>query len=628
MREDWSLTWYPGSILPYTSLWLTVMRIVYLNRLKAWEINDLLYEDAWSAPINANQTVYINGIGSIVDTDRLAFFLGEPESAFNWSQLGRAPQWIHPLIHSHHRICIECMKVGYHSSIYSLKLLKACPIHGCDFINSCSCGEYFPDLLTQRDFKNPCQCRCGKFNILSKENSRFPAVNSDFTRPLMPIAHWLDSIKLLIRSPTNDSSMAGDRIPEWASLMPQWCGHFGIEYPDCFNHPYAPIKNYAIKASGIKARTKDPIERERRFRIAFGSSNLNTYSYTHDAAYSSYSRHIRHHIAIDSHIWIEKFRKSGNPSEISKWMTESKSAFFSFAYMLWLRETNAMMMKPSQALEDPRPHAPRVSTSKHRFEHPTKDESQPGQEIYGETQQIGWIRSHQSLAHLQNIWLVVLKRAADTVAPGEANWGYLKNSIFTPELIARRNSNGLLDLLEIQVEKNNSQIEPPRPDRKRQRIAIEQQRLARLINDFQEETLEVYLTRDEDVWREVSPMTPDWKLFRQWKLMDSGIFRHPFWLFSSGELFVARSRILPLQFCKATTASAVSELRKGSISHIGKNKIRLPDYDQKFARSNKLIQFGMSRRRLIESYQGKPDIANFWKLGDLEQFHKEQRHNR
>jgi hypothetical protein len=520
------------------------------------------------------------------------------------------------------------MKVGYHSSIYSLKLLKFCPIHGCEFINSCSCGEYFQDSLTQRDLKNPCQCRCGKFDIISKENCRFPAVNSDFTLPLKPIAHWLDSIKNLIRSPTNEPSMAGNRLPEWASSIPQWCGHFGIDYPECFTHPHASIKNYTIKASGIRSSTKDPIERDMRLSAAFSRINLEAYSYSHDAAYSSYSRHIRHHIAIGSHIWIEKFQKSGNPSEISKWMAESKAAFFSFAYMLWLRETNAILMKPSKALEDPRPHAPRVSTLKSRFEHPTKDESQPGQKIFGETQQIGWIRSHQSLAHLQNIWLVALKRAADTVAPGEANWGYLKKSILAPELIARRNSNGLLDLLEIQVEINDCQIEPPRPGRKRQRIAIEQHRLARLINDFHEETLEFYLTRDEDVWREVSPMAPDGKLFRQWKLMDSGIFRHPFWLFSSGDFFVARSRILPLQFCKSTTSGAVAELRKGSISYIGKNKIRLPDYERKFVASKKAAQFGMSRRRLVDSYQGKADIADFWKLGDLEQFHKERRRTR
>lgn len=625
MREDWSLTWYPGSILPYSSLWFTVMRIAYLNHLGVWELNDLLYEKTLHLPIDTHQVVHVDGIGSITDKNRLAYFLGESESAFNWSQLGGSPQWVYPLIYPHHRICTECIKIGYHSSIYSIKLLEVCPIHGCKFITSCECGKAFPNSLVQRDLINPCHCRCGRFEFLSKESSRFPAVNADFTRPLEPIASWLDCIKTIVRSPTSAPSMGRNEIPNWAALIPKWCNHFGIIYPSCFTHFDAPIKNSTTKASGIKPSTTDPIETEKRFRAAYSSNSLEPHPDVHNVIYSSFSRHLRHHVAIDSHLWIKKFQESGKPLEISRWITESKAAFFGFAYMLWLREINASMNKSSQTTKYPRPHASRTSASSGSSSYSTTHVPKLGQKVIGETQQVNWIRTHQYFAYLQNIWLVALRRAVDAIEPGEASWGYLKNSIFVPELIAHRDSNGLLDLLEIQIEKNDCLIEPPRPGRKGQRIAAEQQRLARLLNCFQDETLENYLTRDDEVWREVSPMAPDGKLFRQWNLINSGIFRHPFWLFSSGEFFVARSRILPLQFCKVTTSSAVVKLRKGSISYIGKNKIRLPDYEQKFIPSKKSTRFGMSRRRLMDSYLGKSDISNFWKLGDLEQFHKERK---
>ncbi|SPS02546.1 hypothetical protein CBM2634_U150008 [Cupriavidus taiwanensis] len=117
---DTRLTWHVGSVLPYASLWHTVLRACALNALHPHELP--------CRGAHPAATVELLERAGSVDIAAFARWLGEPPEAFRWSTLGVLPSWLSAaLAVPWPRLCFACLAAGYHTALFSIALLDACP---------------------------------------------------------------------------------------------------------------------------------------------------------------------------------------------------------------------------------------------------------------------------------------------------------------------------------------------------------------------------------------------------------------------------------------------------------------------------------------------------------------------
>jgi len=105
------LTWYPGSIPPYASLWHTILRVAALNCLRSGELPD------WPATLSATgqrqRSLYpLHNTRAVVSTDVLASALGETPAVFAWSHFGTLAPWLRFVVTPGFRLCLPCLEAG------------------------------------------------------------------------------------------------------------------------------------------------------------------------------------------------------------------------------------------------------------------------------------------------------------------------------------------------------------------------------------------------------------------------------------------------------------------------------------------------------------------------------------
>lgn len=192
------LTWYRGSIRPYASLWHTLIRLGSLNRLKLSQLPDRTSKNQRTRSPRYTWYPLFNEANE-VDTHALAVALGESPAVMRWSHLGNSPPWFRSHFTGHLRFCRTCLTQGYHSSLYSLTLLHACPIHGEPFVDGCPCGAVIGTKLKAVDFARYAGCACGNTIFIDPENCRSPKLPAESTRELDEIAGWLDELTSVVK---------------------------------------------------------------------------------------------------------------------------------------------------------------------------------------------------------------------------------------------------------------------------------------------------------------------------------------------------------------------------------------------------------------------------------------------
>lgn len=213
------LTWHTGSILPFASLWHTLMRVAALNSLRVHELPDTdVHRDPgarstkyYRASLLYNESSNRQGEG--ISTRALARWLHEPAKAFEWSHLGRIPKSLRGLVHDGFRICPQCSKLGYHSALMSLRLLETCPIHGCALLSRCHCGRPFDNRLGVSTLSRAGYCACGQLAFVSRDTLRRPIATPTDTQPFDAVAEWLSDHQ---RVPSDPQARA------WAPHSPRW----------------------------------------------------------------------------------------------------------------------------------------------------------------------------------------------------------------------------------------------------------------------------------------------------------------------------------------------------------------------------------------------------------------------
>lgn len=323
------LTWHRGSILPFASLWHTVLRACALNALHPADLPTTSACPTRSVNLLSIQT-------SKIDVPALARALGEPPTAFAWSTLDALPAALRvALAAPQPRVCLACLASGYHSALFSIALLDVCPIHHTPLVGRCHCGAPFNAALRSlADFGTAGCCQCGRLHLFTHETCRQPTMTADMTQALIPIVAWLQSLSQLIRPSRVDEALS-QHVAGSLKWLVTTAQALGVAYPACLKvtlptSPDTVTVVYEAPSKGAPRRDRpSPTDVQEN-----GRSSLREMESV-IKVYRALARHIRRHVAPDGDLWVSRFMRSCDPVEIGELICSSGNAQKAFVAMLW-----------------------------------------------------------------------------------------------------------------------------------------------------------------------------------------------------------------------------------------------------------------------------------------------------
>jgi len=325
------LTWHRGSVLPYASLWHTVLRACALNALHP--------ADLPTTSACPTRTVNLLDIQtSRIDVAALARALGEPPSAFDWSTLDALPAVLRvALVVPQPRVCLACLASGYHSALFSVALLDACPIHHTPLVDRCRCGAPFNAALRSlADFGTAGSCQCGRLHFFTHETSRQPSMTADMTQALIPIVAWLHALSRLIRPSRLDEALSQHLTGslEWLATTAQ---SLGVAYPACLRHTLPMSAHIETVVYGAPSKAAPRRDRPSPTDVPEDGRSSRQQTESVIDVYRALARHIRRHVTPDGDLWVSRFMRSCDPIEIGELICSSGNAQIAFVAMLWAR---------------------------------------------------------------------------------------------------------------------------------------------------------------------------------------------------------------------------------------------------------------------------------------------------
>jgi hypothetical protein len=332
------LTWHAGSVLPYASLWHTVLRAVHLNALRTREL-PFSASGEWDRP-HAIDLLFneasIYGQPSVC-VPAFAQALGEPIEAFDWSHLGSLPQSLRCILLPTARICPECIALGYHSALYSLKPLPVCPIHHCAFLERCTCGRPFSCVMKSNQLWDAALgCPCGETHFFARETCRRPALDRAQTRPLQALARWLDRMATvsLPRPTSKDARQVHSELFE--DGLATWCRELGIHYPaDLAGRDDPTIPAFRCAWTSLDAVPATPARHASPLKTPPASSSV--WRDTPECSvYRAFERHLRRHVTRHCAAITAEFLALPDPLSMAQKMKSSAQAQVAFAELLFM----------------------------------------------------------------------------------------------------------------------------------------------------------------------------------------------------------------------------------------------------------------------------------------------------
>lgn len=136
------ITWVPGSIRPYASLWITVQRLLVLNRLSAADFRrTFVRNSAGGAAHLSLDPLTADRLADPVSLLPLSRVLREPIGCFFGSQVSQYPLQARPSFSERLVWCWQCLREGFHSVLFALQGLERCPLHGVALEPVLPCGH-------------------------------------------------------------------------------------------------------------------------------------------------------------------------------------------------------------------------------------------------------------------------------------------------------------------------------------------------------------------------------------------------------------------------------------------------------------------------------------------------------
>ncbi len=196
---NWSrtrYTWRTGSIPPFSSLWITVLRFALLNRPKFDSLNlDLQGREA----ARTRRTIKFDSslpwpLHATIDIPSFARMLGEPIEAFRWSSVGDLPFGVQSLFRGNVKFCPSCMAQGFHTVIFSGLCISRCPHHGDELLMVCpDCGELLEHRSKAGSGIVPRICKCDR-EWLSMRVARSPICDADRDEAMRDVVLWAEDV--------------------------------------------------------------------------------------------------------------------------------------------------------------------------------------------------------------------------------------------------------------------------------------------------------------------------------------------------------------------------------------------------------------------------------------------------
>ncbi|MBT3066623.1 hypothetical protein [Rhodoferax sp. U11-2br] len=406
------LTWYPGTILPYTSMWHTLLRATWLNDLRSGDIRQLYMSKASTGKDCAVREAKI-----------LALALGESRQALSkFAMLEQFPPAVsRSCMVAQLRWCPACIASGFHTLLGNIRLISRCPIHAQPLIEECpKCHEKFKMRLTGLTIVQR-QCRCGYTKFVTAQEARQPSMQVAETAAWIPVAQWVKHLDCVRYSPSFERLLPAHIQ---LALTARWCHDNAINYPACFDaepvfwRDAGEAKCWSVyrAASGCLQEVKPVIKQN--VEPTWPESDQCT-------VYKSMGRHLRRHGLANPDRLIKILMRTFDPAAFAKTMAKRAKARVAFAEMLWTRQlepraiTRRWPNRPAeQALDFATP-----SMQKTRIELLDSVGSTfipGGLSITGPA--LRWVIQHATALEARQAWARAIRQTDRSIAQGWADW--------------------------------------------------------------------------------------------------------------------------------------------------------------------------------------------------------------
>lgn len=530
------LTWHVGSVLPHASLWHTLRRVAALNSLRDLELFNrpvMRADDVGPSrmrPIRALFNEHAHGTRSALALGNVASWLGEAPQLFRWSHLGELPASLRCLVSPAIRLCPACVAAGYHSALFSLVLLRRCPIHGCELVSTCPTGHPLSDRIDGAVLQQPALCDCGRAAFFTRQTCRRPTMTADDTRALQPVVDWLNRIASFTRPCVRDACRPNPDA-HFLSRTAAWCEVLEVPYPACFERQ--PRLSSRVRLSRTPCATGPGVTDD---ELAAAVAGLT----------AAFARHLRRHVAPRSIRAGQALMQDGDPLRMAATMRADPRAMVAFSMLVF---TGAA--EPSE----PARRWP------HRLNHAQATRLGRQADVYGKfvfrstTHSNAWLAMHAAEVKVVQRWRCAQLSAQAALRSGIADWRQVDEPA---HWVAQSGSDG---------QRFASMFEVDRADW-RWPCLEKSQRMRR--------TLDAQRQRQTGAAGACSGPALVWHPLDGWKVEDGaqvgpervdrlrllGVVGSPWiWLYQRGEHFEARGRDFPVLARGASPRAAIEALR-------------------------------------------------------------------
>ncbi|CAN7765167.1 hypothetical protein LJR039_007272 [Pseudorhodoferax sp. LjRoot39] len=398
------VTWVPGTVQPYASLWSTVQRFIVLNKPTSGRFTDdfgvLLAKPSFARLTLEPEMVSFKRRGFW--PLRFSRVLREPLPHFAFSRVGQFPRGVWELFGDRLRWCPACWLDRYHSVLFSVSELDHCPIHGIELEDRLPCSHYVAHGEFGISFKSPGRCVCGASFL--DEAGASEVLPSEIRDGVMKdIADWLCCAgqKVWFRIPDPLSAVPARftrQLTDWQrtlnlGLTPEW-----FRKPQILNEWKSWYHECGVAKELVPLSEPGPL----RHRDA-------------SAIFKSIKRHLLRNEFKLMRQWITRFAMYSDAEYVVHNISRSEKARLAWGFLLWWQAcTGTSSMREwfiSRHYED----------SRDQRTYPFLSTPRPPPEAITEAQV--WVAGWIQVARLQFVLANALEAAKIAAIEKRAVWG-------------------------------------------------------------------------------------------------------------------------------------------------------------------------------------------------------------
>lgn len=344
--------WHPGSIAPYSSLWITIQRFVMLNQpSRAAFAQDFLWRKASNGAASAHTSPRqsINDYQTVSDQNpiRLARFarvLKESSTTFHGCHIGNFPSMVRPYF-GDFAVCPNCLEEGFHSVLYSFQGIQRCPAHGTRLESLQSCSTIPSELFTNAVLSPLSGCQHLQ-KILSFSVARIPMAHTQRDHMLGEIANWL----MDVHSRCWLGQHGVQQVPPFGEFTRRLAGLKTIlKLPDAVPNgvdtheawPTDSTTTEIVRLGAAKVRKGDLLDIDDR-RAARHQTDLNIYNRTIWGDFKAIRRHLKHcDLGKRGRHWLTLLSKATSATDVNTLLDHGGAqARTAWLLLKWSRHIN------------------------------------------------------------------------------------------------------------------------------------------------------------------------------------------------------------------------------------------------------------------------------------------------